>query len=511
MNRKIKESIPEILLVFLCLSLAVGTFFLLGEHNIDADSASEMVLADLLNQENGLLSTNWFYSTELRVISPVPVYQLCLRFISSWHVARTIANVILLCGMTALVILTGKSLGLGEASVYTGALILLPVSWAQRFLVSWYGFYTVYVMDTCLFLLLIARGRRKRLSVVLFLLGGISGLSGVRMPMLCGIPVLAASLLCLLFKDSGKKELRRVVYALASFAGMMVGYWINGHILAEKYVFQHYDAIRISTFSAEEFLKWISALLAFWGYQEGVPLMSLQGMCNLGIVAFILLLPVLFIHFLGKMETLKSEQRMACFYAAVCSASVMVLVCIGSDFAIKDTSVGYFLPGMYFACACCLKELQDKSGRRQGQAVLVGIIILFFMCSILSIRKDAVSSETPRERAAKWLCDNGYTQGYATYWNGNVLSYYADGKLDLTTFSWWGTPTPQKWLQKRDHMTPPKDRVFIYTDDKELGSMEDGLPFAKEEHLLYEEDGICLYVYDSGQEVIDLLAREGTF
>src|SRR5699024_6458265 len=33
---------------------------------IDSDMSSEMILADLLNQEGGLLSTNWWYSTELR-------------------------------------------------------------------------------------------------------------------------------------------------------------------------------------------------------------------------------------------------------------------------------------------------------------------------------------------------------------------------------------------------------------------------------------------------------------
>jgi hypothetical protein len=36
----------------------------------------------------------------------------------------------------------------------------------------------------------------------------------------------------------------------------------------------------------------------------------------------------------------------------------------------------------------------------------------------------------------------------------------------------------------------------------------DDIPFAKEEHLCYAEDGIFLYLYESGQEVIDLLARK---
>lgn len=507
MNRKIKDNVPGLLLVFICLSLAVGTFFLLGEHNIDADSASEMVLANLLNQERSILSRNWFYSTELRVISPVPIYQACLAFIHSWHLARTAANAILLFGMSALLIWAGKSVGLGEISVYMGALFILPVSWAQRFLVSWYGFYTVYVMDTCLFLLLTVKGRGKGVYTFLLLLGVVSGLSGVRMIMLCGFPLLASSIVCLLFKDAGKIERQRAWNAFFGFLGMAMGYLINAHILAKYYLFRQYDAIRLEKFSAEQCLKWAEALLRFWGYEEGVPLMSLQGVCNVGIAIFILAIPLAIIAALTKAAELKPEQRAALFYAVFCCLTVMVMVCIGSDFAIADTSVGYFLPGMYFACACGLMIFRNKLGKHLGRVALIGLVLFFSCSSILSIRKNAVSSVTPRERAAEWLSEKGYSRGYATYWNGNVLSYYTDGKLDVTTFASWGSPEPQEWLQRRDHMIPESRPVFIYTDDGELGSMDD-IPFAKEEHLCYAEDGIFLYLYESGQEVIDLLARK---
>ena len=76
---------------------AVLVYALIGRHNVNADMASEMVLADLLNREGGFLSPNWYYSTELRVISPVPVYQLALRiFPGNWHMARTLSLGILL-------------------------------------------------------------------------------------------------------------------------------------------------------------------------------------------------------------------------------------------------------------------------------------------------------------------------------------------------------------------------------------------------------------------------------
>ena len=40
-----------------------------GRWIVDSDLASEMVLADLLNQEGSIISTNWYYSTELKVVN----------------------------------------------------------------------------------------------------------------------------------------------------------------------------------------------------------------------------------------------------------------------------------------------------------------------------------------------------------------------------------------------------------------------------------------------------------
>ena len=86
------------LLLAAAFALSVGYYALYGAHNLNADDSSEMVLAAQLNEEGTFLSENWLYSTELRVVSPVPLYQLGLRLFDSWHAARTFAiAVVLLC------------------------------------------------------------------------------------------------------------------------------------------------------------------------------------------------------------------------------------------------------------------------------------------------------------------------------------------------------------------------------------------------------------------------------
>ncbi|MCI7193052.1 hypothetical protein MR547_07285, partial [bacterium] len=60
------ETLPWIWLVAAWLG-AVAFTALWGRTCLDSDMASEMVLASQLNREGGILSTNWYYSTELRV------------------------------------------------------------------------------------------------------------------------------------------------------------------------------------------------------------------------------------------------------------------------------------------------------------------------------------------------------------------------------------------------------------------------------------------------------------
>ena len=92
------------LLVFaLCLAVSVGVYWVYGEHNLDSDISSEFLLAQLLNEEGKLVTDSWFYSTELRIVSPVPVYQLALRLFSDWHVARTF-SIAFSCAVCACVI-----------------------------------------------------------------------------------------------------------------------------------------------------------------------------------------------------------------------------------------------------------------------------------------------------------------------------------------------------------------------------------------------------------------------
>ena len=73
MKKKLLKALPWIILAVAYLfSLTYWGMF--GAHNLNADDSGEMILAAHLNEEGSILSENWRYTTELRLVSPVLIY-----------------------------------------------------------------------------------------------------------------------------------------------------------------------------------------------------------------------------------------------------------------------------------------------------------------------------------------------------------------------------------------------------------------------------------------------------
>ena len=81
-----------------------------GKWIVDSDLASEMILSDLLNKEGSIISHNWFYSTELKVVNLQWFYRLgLLLFPDDWHLARTFGMAVTLALYAACMLFFVKS------------------------------------------------------------------------------------------------------------------------------------------------------------------------------------------------------------------------------------------------------------------------------------------------------------------------------------------------------------------------------------------------------------------
>ena len=99
-NRKVcgmktlKKQIPYILLGATLL-LLLGLNIISQDHWLDSDMAAEMIFSRILSEENHIFSTtNWYYSTEFRVLYTQLIMGPLFRICNNWHVIRTITNLV---------------------------------------------------------------------------------------------------------------------------------------------------------------------------------------------------------------------------------------------------------------------------------------------------------------------------------------------------------------------------------------------------------------------------------
>lgn len=74
----------------------------------------------------------------------------------------------------------------------------------------------------------------------------------------------------------------------------------------------------------------------------------------------------------------------------------------------------------------------------------------------------AAVATNPNQGAAQFLVQNGYRDGYASFWDGNVMTELTDGTLNVWTLTPNSVPELRPWLQVTSHLqTPPQGKIFF--------------------------------------------------
>ena len=110
------------------IALMVYMTWQYGAQWLDSDDSAEMILAELLSREGGILSKNWYYSTELRVLNTQLVMAPLFCLFSDWRVVRTVGTGILLVILLLSFFFLCRSLKLGKKLIFFAPLIVWPFS-----------------------------------------------------------------------------------------------------------------------------------------------------------------------------------------------------------------------------------------------------------------------------------------------------------------------------------------------------------------------------------------------
>ena len=98
MSKQKKQMLSNLLSVIFfigCFAFSAYLTHSASQVLIDSDSASELVLAQHLSQKNAILSTDWCYSTELRVLNTQLIFAPLFKIFSDWSTIRFVGAMLL--------------------------------------------------------------------------------------------------------------------------------------------------------------------------------------------------------------------------------------------------------------------------------------------------------------------------------------------------------------------------------------------------------------------------------
>lgn len=462
-----------------------------GRAYIDSDIAGDVMLANLLNRDGGLLSAGWWYSSELRVVYLQVLYRLALLvFPRDWYAAQMLGQ----AGWLLLLILSylyaAHGLGLRNCGVWGAAALACPFgTWYL-----WYGpFGGAYLPHIILILLsfgamlhlLRPAARLRRVLQWLLLLGtaAASGLNGVKGLMGFYLPMAAAMAVAVVLRwyEEPRHPPRRTLHLLAlSCAATMVaggGYVLYSKVLANLYSFEDYNSRAWSGLDLSALLSQWGEFLSLFGYptksalKSAPQLFSVEGI--LGAFGVLTAGAIVFslVRLLLRWQKLRPEQRIIpLLFASICLIDGMIFACT-EDVAPVDAR--YWLTVVPFAFLLLQLEGETESFRPafMRRAAAIAFCVCITATSVSSVRlffQNGMRINPHLETVCDWLVEEGYTQGYATFWNGNVLTEWSSGALEMWVVSDLNTLDLSQGLQEMAHREAPEGEVFLLTTREEL-------------------------------------------
>ena len=492
-NRLLKAALPFIILLAVYLALcAVYTKNI--DHWINSDTASDLVMSRLLADEKKLISDSWYYSSELHVIKTQLVTVPLFMLTNNWHTVRIVSAYILFAILLLSYLYMCSELRIPAPLWALGALLLLPFSQIYFEFVLMGCYYIPYLSVAFLSVGLLFQSSRENRSPrrILLLSAGclialFSGMGGPRQLLMLYLPLCLAGLITAgplpkikgfgalpaALKDSAR--LRFTAGAALFFLCCCIGYAFNMTVLSRIYSFSAWDEMSFQPFTFQSLQNICNGFLTTFGFRaRGVFSKALIMNLSCGAICLFALLSA--VNGLKNRSEEEAPNRfLAVFFLA--SLTIFLLLYLFTDVAYEAR---YNISILVFAFPLSARNLRQLFMgdllRRAAAAAAAAVVLAACVLNYgVIVRQD--KTKYLREISA-YLAENGFSGGYATYWNGNVLTELTNGAVEI--WVWCDSTRTKKiinlesvdvvyeWLQKKSHSeTHPEGKIFLVLSRQE--------------------------------------------
>ena len=523
--RKRKISLFQIISYLLLIACLLGTinYVRLKKNNIiSSDESSEMILGSLLASENSIISKNWHYSTELRVLNANIFYSFFFHFTDSWHLVRVCA--LFSMYMLLLVVYWGLSrvCKFNKFFAVTAVVFFLPFSSDYYHFVLMGGYYFAVII-TSLFTLAIAElflhlsgWKKNALAAFSFIFALLTCLGGMRQLFFTYIPLFAASCIMLLPRFRRSNGNKWFVFAAITLLGGVIGVMINLKVLAEIYSFQNWGTVSYSEFSIDRITDILNGIVNSFGRTLGYTTGRLfsDSLLNNTVCACWILLTAASVWY-----AIKNHRNISAEYARLtvftCASYVFYIVFYSFTTMLHFTRYNITIICLSFPLAAMFLD-QVKWKKIISTGMLAGLVLLTVVRGAnYYVKNWNYDPNVENRRIAKFLVTEGYYNGYATFWFANDLTEFSNGKLDV----WhWIDGTHDigitlvtdidhtwEWLQKVIHdTTHPVGKTFLLftVGEDENNNWHEQLQTAEK---IYSSDHYVIYGFEDYDHLIATL------
>ena len=514
--------------VFNAITTYKATFYAL-----DSDAASEMILSNHLNQKNALLSKEWFYSTELRVLNTQLVFAPLFSLFPDWHIVRFAGTLILQAILVLSYIALCKSLKCKiETSIIGIGLLLLPTSIIYGIIVLYQGFYIPHISISFFLVALFVyttNTQNKKLirtgTFIIFLfLSLLSGMGGVRQVITTHIPLTIVILWNILDPSMRKTKRYHIVeicVLLCSFLFYAVGFFLNRKLAAD-YIFADYSSMTIG-WNIDRLSDFFFALFQIFGLRSSVDALSMMGVLSvLGVFATVALIVIIIQK--GICEKRSIDNGIDVNITDVFIARLFIvsaIVILMESILIDNVFAGrYLLPFIIwfvpFVSSCIFNK-----GKKNKITICFVLFVLFINGIVNSIslidnhanlQKFGRNSEEHYDSVKKMepllaIVQNDYDLGYGTFWESNILTEMSNGTIPMINVSinGFGNISYFNWLMLGSTREIKPKNAFIVIGKANLDGFKT-CPVSKHCSVIYNDPegefvayklNKALYIYET--------------
>ena len=440
-----------------------------GAQRIDSDDSAEMILAELLSRAGGIMTQNWYYSTELRVGNTQLVMAPLFRLFSHWHTVRVTGTLILLVILTLSFARLCRATRLGDRLFFFAPILLWPFSYVYMDIVLFGLYYIPHLSILFLGLALCLDEREKRRGLRLAALGALAflaGLSGIRMLVICFAPLLGAAILPAVLRGEDAGERRRFfARAVLAFGACLMGYIVNIAVLARIYSFVNWTDLRLGAPNWAKLHPIATGVLKVLG-AEG-PVSPAAVIVDLLVGAFCLLLAGMALRLCVHWGSLRTEAQvlLATFFFSFLATVAPPLL------TRQQFSARYLIMPCVGVLAVLAAYLDRFPPRPRGKRALAAFLIAMEL-SLGAYQyhtfatTDKFASVGP---AFQCILDSGMEFGFGDWDTSDSLTELSDGRVHTCRVYNYRNPDVWYWLMEKDFRKYGEGKpVFVIYEDSRL-------------------------------------------